>query len=338
MSSWRSGRDATGCALGAPSAATRTSRHRMPGTLVTSTTGSVRLDSPDGRLIAPPQRPNFTAYTFGKTWTADGGSAFLVDQQGTIINPSGTVQWGTTLTFHFMPKVVRTLRTLHTFTGLMLFPWAVLYGVTGFLFNHAGLATAPAASRTITLSPHPVGPTDRQLEQSVMAAMDTAAGSLGLSAPYRLAQVDATQRWPYATFAIARDDTTWSADVGVDSAGRERIVLTRPMLKGRALYSWPTLAAWLTDLHEKAGYSAVSLNLAPGAPREAGDWVHAVVAAWGWPFAVDAMSVVLLFWGVSGYVMWWQYRTHRAPGAIVIACSLLTYILLAAGVIAAATT
>src|SRR5262245_12152048 len=44
-------------------------------------------------------------------------------------------------------RVMHTVRRLHLYLGLFLLPWAVLYGVTGFLFNHpTAFADAPMAS------------------------------------------------------------------------------------------------------------------------------------------------------------------------------------------------
>jgi hypothetical protein len=33
-------------------------------------------------------------------------------------------------------RVLQVLRRSHLYLGLALFPWAILYGVTAFLFNH----------------------------------------------------------------------------------------------------------------------------------------------------------------------------------------------------------
>ena len=44
-------------------------------------------------------------------------------------------------------RVVQFVRRTHLYVGLFLFPWAILYGVTGFLFNHPTiLADAPTTS------------------------------------------------------------------------------------------------------------------------------------------------------------------------------------------------
>ncbi|WP_373649642.1 hypothetical protein [Schlesneria sp. DSM 10557] len=44
-------------------------------------------------------------------------------------------------------RVMQFVRRTHLYVGLLLFPWAILYGVTGFLFNHPTiLADAPTMS------------------------------------------------------------------------------------------------------------------------------------------------------------------------------------------------
>lgn len=47
-------------------------------------------------------------------------------------------------------RTMRWVRTVHLCLGLLLAPWLILYGLTGFLFNHPLVATD--ASRTV-LSP-----------------------------------------------------------------------------------------------------------------------------------------------------------------------------------------
>lgn len=61
----------------------------------------------------------------------------------------------------------------------------------------------------------------------------------------------------------------------------------------------------LTQLHSAHGY-----------PFEIGP-------RWYWAVVVDLMSIVMVFWGVSGVVMWWQLRRLRWPGAAAMVVSLL---------------
>src|SRR5215207_1607931 len=44
-------------------------------------------------------------------------------------------------------RVMHVVRRTHLYLGLFLLPWAVLYGVSGFLFNHpTAFADAPTAT------------------------------------------------------------------------------------------------------------------------------------------------------------------------------------------------
>ena len=47
-------------------------------------------------------------------------------------------------------------------------------------------------------------------------------------------------------------------------------------------------------------------------------------ARWTWAVIVDVMAFIMVFWGVSGLVMWWQIKATRKPGAIVLTLSALT--------------
>lgn len=44
-------------------------------------------------------------------------------------------------------------------------------------------------------------------------------------------------------------------------------------------------------------------------------------ARWFWAVLVDAMALVMCFWGVSGLVMWWQLKGTRRVGAVVLCLS-----------------
>lgn len=43
-----------------------------------------------------------------------------------------------------------------------------------------------------------------------------------------------------------------------------------------------------------------------------------------WSLAVDAMAIAMVFWGISGIIMWWQIRQTRRIGAVIIGLSLVT--------------
>lgn len=89
-------------------------------------------------------------------------------------------------------RVMHIVRRTHLYVGLFLFPWALLYGVTGFLFNHPTIwADAPTSSFTradvagTRLEKLP-GPGEQAA--AVLAALNEKQPQSG---PYRLATGDA---------------------------------------------------------------------------------------------------------------------------------------------------
>jgi hypothetical protein len=71
----------------------------------------------------------------------------------------------------------------------------------------------------------------------------------------------------------------------------------------------------------------VRLHLAHGFPASAG-------ARWGWAVAVDAMFVAMVFWWLSGVLMFWQVKAVRGWGALVLLASALVATALAVGMYA----
>jgi hypothetical protein len=60
---------------------------------------------------------------------------------------------------------------------------------------------------------------------------------------------------------------------------------------------------FLTRLHTTHGYP--------------GEWG----ARWAWAAVVDAMAAIMVFWGASGLLMWWQIRATRWVGLAVLLAS-----------------
>jgi hypothetical protein len=72
-----------------------------------------------------------------------------------------------------------------------------------------------------------------------------------------------------------------------------------------------TTRAFLTQLHKKRTYPA------------------RIDSRWFWAVSVDAASVIMVLWGISGLLMWWQIKSMRRWGLLVIAVSLATASLIA---------
>ncbi len=66
------------------------------------------------------------------------------------------------------------------------------------------------------------------------------------------------------------------------------------------------------------------LHLAHGYPED-------VQARWFWAIGVDVMSFVLVFWGLSGLIMWWQLKSQRKLGAAILLVSTITMTCLVLG-------
>ena len=60
-----------------------------------------------------------------------------------------------------------------------------------------------------------------------------------------------------------------------------------------------------------------------------------VDARWFWAIAVDAMFVSMVFWGLSGLLMWWQMKKLRGWGVVLLALSAAAATALAIGMHAA---
>jgi hypothetical protein len=75
-----------------------------------------------------------------------------------------------------------------------------------------------------------------------------------------------------------------------------------------------TTRAFLTQLHKKRTFPA------------------RIDSRWFWAVSVDATSGLMLFWGISGVIMWWQIKSTRRWGLLVLAASGLTAAALALAV------
>lgn len=66
------------------------------------------------------------------------------------------------------------------------------------------------------------------------------------------------------------------------------------------------------------------LHVAHGYPSETG-------VRWAWAVIVDAMAFVMVFWGLSGILMWWQVKATRRFGVLVVLLSAAAATWLAVG-------
>jgi hypothetical protein len=119
---------------------------------------------------------------------------------------------------------------------------------------------------------------------------------------------------PDLAFAVAADGRTWDATyspmTGVVTGKPAGAAGVAPDLSTRR---------FLLRLHTAHGY--------PGDTN----------ARWFWAVVVDAMAGVMVFWGASGFFMWWQIKATRKAGAVVLVLSGVTAAALGAAMYAVMT-
>jgi hypothetical protein len=102
---------------------------------------------------------------------------------------------------------------------------------------------------------------------------------------------------PDVSFLMDADGTRWQVTYNPQTgtvAGKKAAEVAPEPLSARR---------FLTRLHAAHGY--------PFAPD----------ARWAWAAVVDAMALVLVFWGLSGILMWWQVRSTRWLGLLILLIS-----------------
>jgi hypothetical protein len=280
---------------------------------------------------------------------------------------------------------LKIVRRAHLFTGLLLVPWGLLYGVTGFLFNHPDAFPDREAR---TLGPSQLSgtrlegfPTAPELADRVVEALNAKAGGEAFrlvdrpAASYsRRLFVTATGRGREHSVQVDPDSGTAtvrsSATTGdrpsplppglvLTLADSPRDLLARavPELLGRlgleadsvSVRNTPDLVCsveaegrrWRVAYNIQTGATTVrpaddpngrlstrrfltGLHLSFAYPSEVG-------TRWAWAVAVDAMAAAMVFWSLSGLLMWWQMKSLRRAGALVLIASIALAALMAVG-------
>lgn len=81
----------------------------------------------------------------------------------------------------FWPRFMRLTRRTHLYSGLFLVPWVVLYGVTGYLFNHPSHFSTSTSERTqlhatdLTTAAFPELPSAFEMAAAVVASLNKGA-------------------------------------------------------------------------------------------------------------------------------------------------------------------
>jgi hypothetical protein len=283
------------------------------------------------------------------------------------------------------------VRRIHLYLGLFLLPWAILYGITAFLFNHptafSDLPITNYSADTIHGTPLETRPTATQQAEALVATWNE---NQKPASPYRLVgeakygrdaafatvkcegqmlnilvdvkhghgtirstpvvEKPATAMAPFMPSIGARKESRSEAKPINSCPIRERFQASIPEILARTNFpmgeikvtsvpdvvfnveadgqTWTAshnaMTGSLTAKPAEAEGTAIStrrfllrLHTAHGYPGEPN-------ARWWWAIIVDAMAFTLVFWGLSGLIMWWQIKSTRLPGLIVLVLSGIT--------------
>ncbi|MBI1346530.1 hypothetical protein GC163_09605 [bacterium] len=307
-------------------------------------------------------------------------------------------------------RMMHLLRRLHLYFGLFLFPWAVLYGFTGFLFNHpqvmseqpmasfdrsvwSGTAMesqedlAASAQQVIeALQSHqPENTADLRLIETepiryanelAFATLKTddeeiglAIAALGNGGTIRKTPKKSTnepaQPFPWAIGKAEPPTRNGREKAEMTSGGlvlngslSERLQASLPSLQTRQqLPAGPVTLTSVPDLtfvvesqgqRWKVGYNSLKGTVTGKTVETSGtpiSWrrfmtrLHTAhgypftsfAAKWFWAIVVDVMAWIMIYWGVSGLLMWWQIKATRRLGFVMLSLSAVAAISMAIG-------
>ncbi len=151
---------------------------------------------------------------------------------------------------------------------------------------------------------------------SLVDSLNLEAGRSGTA--FRLVDADSAVEYGGLQFMMAAGDTVYRMSYDA----RAGTLTGRPGAADRQL----STRNFLTALHTTRGYpDGKSEDRAD--ERVAGS----PVSRWGWALVVDAMGLLMLFWACSGLAMWWQVRSLRTIGGLVLGASATVAAVLATG-------
>ncbi|WP_419193525.1 hypothetical protein [Kolteria novifilia] len=285
------------------------------------------------------------------------------------------------------------IRRVHLYSGLFMFPWVLLYGLTGMFFNHPRWFTGGEV-RTFQAEAVAGGalaqmPTAQSMAEAVVAAINETTGEGGK--PRVVLTSDRTPEYSgFLTFNVQADKSSHIVTVDpVTGHGQVRTTIVgeqetplepkpTPLADVRRVeLETNTMAAAqsavpqvLSELGLPSGEAppprrapsllfsamvddepvALTYNMGNGAisaqheDAESPYTVRSLMTRlhlsrgysphwnvkWLWAVLVDGMFLSMVFWGLSGVLMWWQIkRTRWLGGGFLLASLALTVVLVA---------
>lgn len=181
-------------------------------------------------------------------------------------------------------QVLRGLRTLHTWLGVLVVPWVIIIGATGFYLNH---------SRTI-LSILDSAPYDESLfaDWPGSAPVDRTA-----------ALATASGVWPDQP-VLSTEDAVYhdkSAYIFVKDSGKIIVTKATGHYFVKTSRTRSTYAPDGERLHRRIYWGSIFKQF------HTDGWLGGSLGSW----AADITSIAMILFGITGMIMWWMPRAKR---------------------------
>lgn len=249
------------------------------------------------------------------------------------------------------------MRRTHLYSGLLMLPFVLIYGISALLFNHAGGEPPAALSGSAAMR------AQWSFDAGALAAKVAAA--LGWAADEARA-VRSEGDW---TFEFREAGATWRLAMPLDdrpatlgrvratapeervpaslfaaeAATAERAAAELLAAHGRSAAELRRVGAPTLRFDGANGEASVSLQRGQVSRSGAFDLERLLMrlhtthgyttSHWArtvWAVIVDLMAAAMLLWTVSGVWMWWQKRSHRRRGGFVLLGGVAAAVLLGA--------
>lgn len=182
-----------------------------------------------------------------------------------------------------MASFSKTVRRVHMYSALFLTPWMIIYAASGLVLNHNQLvrswyAGGVGVMEKVDERPYPTtfsADADARLVAGQILEDLNLRGSFGVQGTLASPKLTINRNAGFAQHRV----TYFPAE--------KRLLVEKQTF---------TLPVFLNRAHFRHGYE------------------QPFFAAKVWAVVLDAVIVAMLFWAVSGVIMWWDIRPARMAG------------------------
>ncbi|MGJ8589436.1 MAG: PepSY domain-containing protein [Yoonia sp.] len=186
-------------------------------------------------------------------------------------------------------QTLKTLRSLHGWLGVILLPWIIAIGATGFYLNHARMildVLEPAAFEESSLR-----------KWAGAAPVDRAAAALIAARSWPDVPLPEAERVDYHGFAAYQFEHDAGSVIVAGDTGHYWV---------KTDFTRKTFAPDGTEVHSKIYWSTIFKRI------HTRGWFDSTFASW----LADITAVAMVLFGLTGLVLFWLPRARRFKQAI----------------------